>query len=811
MGKKFLNLLLSIVIVCSSFTCLSVVEVSAIDAKIEMAVQWAISIANDDSHGYSQASTRRWGNPDYDCSSLVISALKQAGLEVGGASWTGDMKENLTQYGFTWIPKSQIDLSSSSQLQRGDILWKTGHTEIYIGNNQRVGAHWGSEGPTDGQYDYNSPGDNTGEEINIEDYCSGWEGIFRYNDSENNPQGTVDKIVGGSGTVRVAGWAFDPDDTSSALRIDVYIGGPAGTGEGHNFYANSYRSDVNETHGCGNYHGFDKTLTTSKRGSQPVYVYAINVDEGSNQLIGQSTVTISAAGAAPSVSDVSVSASTTTSFTVSCKVTADDGLSEVKMACWYTSDKENTLKWYTASVSGSSATCTFPISELGGKEGNYTVHIYAYDKSGRAGTYATATNFYNPVGTVDSITNLGGAINIKGWAFDKSDTSKSNELHIYIGGPAGTGEGHKVTANTYRPDVDNKYGCGDYHGVNSIVKTSLTGTQTVYIYSINIGSGGNVLLGTKTVTITADTQKPTISNVKVSDISKDGYTVTCNVKDDGTITEVLFPTWNTADSSNKIWLKGTVSDGVATCKISTDDFDNLTGTYNTHIYAYDASGKYSVTGTSATITSASLSDAEIVDLGDYFISYITNPTADRVLNCPIYLSDVASVTNTGSNTQLWAFSKNSDGTYTIKIKSNDKCLTAKNGGSTANTEIIIDSYADSDSQKWYILKASNGYYLRPKCSNTCVLELPNCSTSEGANVVLNVFGANEAQEWVISDIRGDVNLDGTVNITDATDIQKYIAGLSEFTAEQTAVADYNGDGTVNITDSTELQKVLAGI
>ena len=32
----------------------------------EAAVQWAVNIANDQSHGYSQAS--RWGNPDYDIS-----------------------------------------------------------------------------------------------------------------------------------------------------------------------------------------------------------------------------------------------------------------------------------------------------------------------------------------------------------------------------------------------------------------------------------------------------------------------------------------------------------------------------------------------------------------------------------------------------------------------------------------------------------------------------------------------------------------------------------------------------------------------
>ena len=44
--------------------------------KTEKAVTWAIEIANDPAHGYDQDN--RWG-PDYDCSSLVISAWQQAG------------------------------------------------------------------------------------------------------------------------------------------------------------------------------------------------------------------------------------------------------------------------------------------------------------------------------------------------------------------------------------------------------------------------------------------------------------------------------------------------------------------------------------------------------------------------------------------------------------------------------------------------------------------------------------------------------------------------------------------------------------
>ena len=68
--------------------------------KIESAVAWAIEIANDPRCGYSQSS--RWGPPDFDCSSFVISAWEQAGvpLREAGASFTGNMRAAMIMCGF---------------------------------------------------------------------------------------------------------------------------------------------------------------------------------------------------------------------------------------------------------------------------------------------------------------------------------------------------------------------------------------------------------------------------------------------------------------------------------------------------------------------------------------------------------------------------------------------------------------------------------------------------------------------------------------------------------------------------------------
>ena len=131
-------------------------------------VQWAVSIANDDSHGYSQ--DRRGGNPDFDCASLVFYALKNAGYDVGGSPFsTYTMDGVLTRCGFRRIP-----ISSASEMMPGDILWKQTHTEIYVGDGKSVGAHCDENGGIHGRIS----GDQTGHEIDVGDVGT-WHYVYR--------------------------------------------------------------------------------------------------------------------------------------------------------------------------------------------------------------------------------------------------------------------------------------------------------------------------------------------------------------------------------------------------------------------------------------------------------------------------------------------------------------------------------------------------------------------------------------------------------------------------------------------------------
>lgn len=58
---------------------------------------------------------------------------------------------------------------------------------------------------------------------------------------------------------------------------------------------------------------------------------------------------------------------------------------------------------------------------------------------------------------------------------------------------------------------------------------------------------------------------------------------------------------------------------------------------------------------------------------------------------------------------------------------------------------------------------------------------------------------------------GDVDNDGIVSISDATQLQKYMAGIVDCSKDDIIVADVNNDGYADINDVTYIQKYIVGL
>lgn len=139
---------------------------------IDSAVSWARQIAADESHGYDQAHRQ---GPDYDCSSFVIAAYKQAGVPLT-CTYTGNMRSDMLRHGFVFAIR--VNLSTGAGLQPGDVLLnERNHTAMYIGNGKLVQASINERGTTTG----GQTGDQTGREICERSYYNyPWDCVLRY-------------------------------------------------------------------------------------------------------------------------------------------------------------------------------------------------------------------------------------------------------------------------------------------------------------------------------------------------------------------------------------------------------------------------------------------------------------------------------------------------------------------------------------------------------------------------------------------------------------------------------------------------------
>ena len=278
-----------------------------------------------------------------------------------------------------------------------------------------------------------------------------------------------------------------------------------------------------------------------------------------------------------SISNIQVSNVTSDSYTVSCNITGN--ATRALFPTWPSADDSGNPIWHEGTISGNTATCVIRRSDHGNKVGTYISHIYIYDASGNNVAaeapavqlvafdscldYPTANASYtDTVYVAGWVVIPGGITNVTGWCngisfdlplFDRSDVPNGKGFNAFI-------------PETYMKNGTNSLDIYGYHG-----------TTPYHIKNINFTY--------------KDIKRPTISDVKIINITEDSYTVTCKVSDNVKVTKVYFPTWPSIGSSaDPVWHQGTINGDIASCVIKKSDHENKTGTYISHIYVYDDAG-----------------------------------------------------------------------------------------------------------------------------------------------------------------------------------------------------------------------------
>ncbi len=163
---------------------------------------------------------------------------------------------------------------------------------------------------------------------------------------------------------------------------------------------------------------------------------------------------------------------------------------------------------------------------------------------------------------------------------------------------------------------------------------------------------------------------------------------------------------------------------------------------------------------------------------------------------------VTAVTDNTDSSQVWAFSRNDDGSYVITNTSTCKVLTLEASSNAAGAKAKTESYNGSSSQHWYIYKSAYGcFVLSSACTSGLVLDVNGASTSANASLQSYTYNATQAQQFniVLTDLYGtfkcDVNYDGYINSKDVIAVKKDIKS-----GNYNECSDVNADGKINYGD-----------
>lgn len=323
---------------------------------------------------------------------------------------------------------------------------------------------------------------NVGSGVNVQFTCRSLGG---------DPIGVIDVATGGPGSLTVSGWALDPNGTSPT-RMVVRVDGVEST-----VTADRSRPDL-AGFGQGTAHGFTATLPATG-GSHQVCVAAENaVGPGSTTNLGCRPVVV--AGGSP-IGVLDSVAGRPGSVSVAGWAIDPDSAAPVDVLLVL--DSLGTQ--VRADLSRSDLAAVFPAYgaahgfdvALPARAGEQQVCAWALNIGAGVnvllGCRSVQVPRSDPFGAIDVVTRVGSDLRIAGWALDP-DTASSIDVHVYV-----NGVGTSMLASGDRPDVARAFGLGPYHGFDLTRPAVGAGAQTVCIYAINVGAGGNVLLGCRAV------------------------------------------------------------------------------------------------------------------------------------------------------------------------------------------------------------------------------------------------------------------------------------------------------------------------
>ena len=149
----------------------------------------------------------------------------------------------------------------------------------------------------------------------------------------------------------------------------------------------------------------------------------------------------------------------------------------------------------------------------------------------------------------------------------------------------------------------------------------------------------------------------------------------------------------------------------------------------------------------------------------------------------------------GNVQTFYQFDKTGGEYVKVKIKLSDFSRLFNENG-TMTSELSDGSYKDFDFT----------YVSRQLGVDTKVMSYRYCRLKDGAHCDYGIIG-----DTLVGLTCGDTDLNGYISVTDATLVQKYVAGIEDFDKLQLFNSDVNHDGEISVVDATLIQKYIVGL
>ena len=380
-----------------------------------------------------------------------------------------------------------------------------------------------------------------------------------------------------------------------------------------------------------------------------------------------------------------------------------------------------------------------------------------------------------------------------------------------------------------------------------------SGTYVTHIYAMDL-SGNIAIATTGDVEVPVDSQAPVISDIEFSELSVEGYTISCTVKDNWGLAAVAFPTWtanNGQDDLKADWWntqKGTQKANRFTFRVNASEHNYETGPYVTHIYAKDHMGNQSVVyldmvqlmndTQKPVISNAVISD--ITEKGYTVTCKVTDNWGIHSVAFPTWTVKDGQDDLAENFMDTQRGTKNGD-TYTFQVKASDH--NGEKGGYVTHiyakdcagnvTSLALDAvevkahlqkitlvskstYKINDALLTNVKAATKVSTLLGQFQNSGLEVLDQNGKKITGNTIaatgskINLYSDGKLIDTLTVVVPGDLNGDGTVDSTDYLKVKAAFLGNAKLSKVEESAADVDTSGTVDTTDYMRIKAHMLG-